>query len=104
MSEITRLDPRDLYHAPHLMGETVHRIEKVIVRQRRRCSAGMWLLVLEALTGELLALRVSRAEWDDSFGSYENIKGVDYGGMVYFRKTRFAQVAQMARIQQKLDV
>ena len=30
MSDLTTLDPRDLYHAPHLMGETVHRIEKVI--------------------------------------------------------------------------
>jgi phage N-6-adenine-methyltransferase len=30
MSELTTLDPRDLYNAPHLMGETVHRIEKVI--------------------------------------------------------------------------
>ena len=30
MSELTRLDPRDLYQQPHLMGETVHRIEKVI--------------------------------------------------------------------------
>ena len=70
----------------------------------RTTDIPVWLLVLEALTGALLALRVSRAEWDDSFGSNENIKGVDYGGMVYFRKTRFAQVAQMARIQQKLAV
>ena len=30
MSELTTVDPRELYHAPHLMGETVHRIEKVI--------------------------------------------------------------------------
>jgi phage N-6-adenine-methyltransferase len=30
MSDLTTLDPRDLYHKPHLMGETVHRIEKVI--------------------------------------------------------------------------
>lgn len=30
MSEITRIGLRDVYHQPHLMGETVHRIEKVI--------------------------------------------------------------------------
>lgn len=30
MSDLTTLDPRDLYHAPHLMGPTVHRIEKVL--------------------------------------------------------------------------
>jgi hypothetical protein len=30
MSDLTTLDPRDLYSAPHLMGETVHRIEAVI--------------------------------------------------------------------------
>jgi phage N-6-adenine-methyltransferase len=30
MNELTTLDPRDLYHAPQLMAETVHRIEKVI--------------------------------------------------------------------------
>lgn len=30
MSELTTLNPHDLYRAPHLMGETVHRIEAVI--------------------------------------------------------------------------
>jgi phage N-6-adenine-methyltransferase len=30
MSDLSTLDPRDLYNAPHLMGETVHRIEAVI--------------------------------------------------------------------------
>jgi ParB family chromosome partitioning protein len=30
MSDLTNLDPRDLYQQPHLMGEAVHRIEKVI--------------------------------------------------------------------------
>jgi hypothetical protein len=69
----------------------------------RTTDIPVWLLVLEALTGELLALRVSRAEWDDEFGDNSK-KGVDRGGMVYFRKGRFAQVAQMARIQQRLEV
>jgi len=30
MNNLTTLDPRELYHQPHLMGETVIRIEKVI--------------------------------------------------------------------------
>lgn len=30
VSDLTTLDPRDLYHMPHLMAPTVHRIEKVI--------------------------------------------------------------------------
>jgi phage N-6-adenine-methyltransferase len=30
LSELSTLNPRDLYNAPHLMGETVHRIEAVI--------------------------------------------------------------------------
>ena len=62
----------------------------------------VWMLILEALTGELLALRVAKVTPDDEFGG--DRKGVDRGGMVYWRKSRFALVAQMARIQGKLDL
>jgi hypothetical protein len=30
VSDLARLNPRDLYDAPHMMGEAIHRIEAVI--------------------------------------------------------------------------
>jgi hypothetical protein len=60
----------------------------------REVAAPVWWVVAEALTGELLALRVSDEEPDDTFGG-GNIKGVDRGGMVYWRKSRFAKLADL---------
>lgn len=63
----------------------------------------VWTVVLEALSGELLAARLSKMEPDDEFGD-DSKKGVNRGGMVYFRKSRFALVAQLKRIQHRLEV
>lgn len=63
----------------------------------------VWTVVLENLTGELLAQRLSKATPDDEFTD-DSRKGVNRGGMVYFRKSRFAQVAQLERVQQRLEV
>lgn len=63
----------------------------------------VWTVVLEALSGELLAARLTKWEPDDEWGDASR-KGVNRGGMVYFRKARFPMIAQLARIQQVLPV
>jgi hypothetical protein len=86
----------------------VHGLGRLDWRQycdvERDTSIPVWLLILEHLTGELLALRVVKVKPDDEFGSNEDRKGVNYGGMVYWRKSRFVLVAQLQRIQQRLDL
>lgn len=57
----------------------------------------VWVVVAEALSGELLALRVDGEEPDETWGGGGNVKGVDRGGMVYLRKSRFAKLADLVR-------
>lgn len=66
-------------------------------------GVSVWMLILEHLTGELLAIRVALVEPDDSFGG-DDTPGVDRGGMVYWRKSRFVLLAELARIQGRLDL
>jgi hypothetical protein len=61
----------------------------------------VWTVILEALSGELLAARLTGMEPDDQFGD-ESRKGVNRGGMVYWRKSRFVLVAQLERLRKQL--
>jgi hypothetical protein len=70
-------------------------------RVEQMTGVPVWLLILEHLTGELLALRTSVPP-DDCFGG--SAKGVDEGGMVYWRKSRFVLLAELAQVQQRLDL
>jgi hypothetical protein len=69
----------------------------------RQTDVPVWMLLLEAMTGELLALRVAKVTPDDEFGGADK-PGVDAGGMVYWLKSRFVLVAELARIQGRLEL
>jgi hypothetical protein len=61
-----------------------------------QAKAPVWLMVAEALSGELLALKVGDVDApDDEFNG--NTKGIDRGGMVYLLKSRFALLANLDR-------
>ena len=59
----------------------------------------VWLLVLEELTGELLALRMGTAQPDQ----IDESDALNKGGSVFWRKSRFVLVAQLERRQGRLD-
>jgi hypothetical protein len=61
-----------------------------------RCS--VWLLILEDMSGELLALRLNTADPDEK----SDTDKMDPGGMVFWRKSRFVLVAQLERRQERM--
>jgi phage N-6-adenine-methyltransferase len=62
MNELTTVDARELYHAPHLMGETVHRIEKVI---EAAAALQRWDDLQKAIDFLIECQKVILRWWDD---------------------------------------
>lgn len=73
-----------------------HGVGLVLHREWQTRDVPVWLLIAEVKSGELLALKVNDAEPDTSFVPLRNVKGVDKGGMAYFRKSRFALLAELS--------
>jgi hypothetical protein len=59
----------------------------------------VWLLVVEEMSGELLALRMGTAEPDDR----DDSDALNKGGSVFWKKSRFVLVAQLERRQGALE-
>lgn len=76
MNELSTLDPRDLYHAPHLMGETVRRVEKVI---EAAAALGRWDDLEKAIDFLIECQQVILQWWDDNVRSQAGEKSRDQG-------------------------